>query len=268
MKTDPEAMNGWIALAGLALGSVYYWHYRRYSARASFKTAPLKPFYRQVLQAYCGYYQALGSENKKRFEVRVQNFIDANEFIPRGYSHLNDEMKALIAGAAIQLTFGFEHLNFAHFNKILLYPDDYYSRITLKYHQGEVNPRGFIVLSWSNFKEGFHHPADGRNLALHELAHALRLENAIRNAEFDFIDKKALKDFDKLARKEIEQIRAGGKSFFRPYAASNQHEFFAVAVENFFERPAGFMQYNPALYQCLARVLKQDPLRLFSKNVN
>lgn len=172
-------------------------------------------------------------------------------------------MKALIAGSAIQLTFGFRHLNFVNFKRILVYPDDYYSRITRKYHRGEVNPRGLIVLSWKAFEEGYHDGKDGRNLALHEMAHALRLENAIHNEEFDFIPEKELQYFDRLAIQEVEKMKIGETGIFRKYAAGNLHEFFAVAVEVFFEQPRDFLEEKPELYLALSALLNQDPVRLF-----
>ncbi|MFZ6013111.1 MAG: zinc-dependent peptidase [Bacteroidota bacterium] len=50
-------------------------------------------------------------------------------------------------------------------------------------------------------------------------------------------------------------------NFFRPYACTNVHEFFAVSVENFFERPAQFKNELPELYDILTQLLKQDPLK-------
>lgn len=259
---------GWMAFAYFKGGFGTRGGYRgnrRYNRGRSSKFIPrsIEDQYKRELQAHFRYYQNLSPENKRRFEARVQAFIDANEFIPRSYTHVNAEMKALIAGAAIQLTFGFEHLNFQHFDKILIYSDDYYSKITRKYHQGEVNPRGLIVLSWRNFMEGYEIHDDGRNLGLHEMAHALRLENSIYNDEYGFIDSNDLKQFDRLAQYEMGKIRAEQRTIFRGYAAENVHEFFAVAVENFFERPEVFKSYNSELYYVLSRLLKQDPIRLF-----
>ncbi len=236
---------------------------RRQRRSPNDKFRPLQQEYLEPLQQHFRYYQQLGAENKRRFEVRVQAFIDSNEFIPRSYTSVSAEMKALIAGSAIQLTFGFHHLNFEHFNKILIYKDDYYSRITRKYHAGEVNINGIIVLSWLNFVHGYKDHNDGRNLGLHEMAHALRLENAIENGEYDFIEPRHLHNFNRMAKEEIKLIKRGQTLFFRHYAAMNLHEFFAVAVENFFERPFQFRDYKPELYQCMSELLRQDPLKLF-----
>jgi len=38
----------------------------------------------------------------------------------------------------------------------------------------------------------------------------------------------------------------------------NEHEFFGVAVENFFERPQEFKNAIPDLYAILSKLLNQD----------
>jgi MtfA peptidase len=49
-----------------------------------------------------------------------------------------------------------------------------------------------------------------------------------------------------------------GQHFFRAYGYTNLAEFFAVATENFFERPNEFKKAVPELYAALAKVFKQD----------
>jgi len=181
-------------------------------------------------------------------------------FVPRGeIKEISPEMKTLIAGAAIQITFGYPGIYFEHFWKIILYETDYYSKITQYYHQGEVNTRGFIILTWRKFKEGFDQDTSGRNLGLHEMAHALKIENTILNQEYNFLDDTDLKRFNALAKDEMSHIRNGGSKFFRDYAGTNIHEFFAVSIENFFERPHNFYEYNPKLYNVMVDLLKQNP---------
>jgi Mlc titration factor MtfA (ptsG expression regulator) len=170
-------------------------------------------------------------------------------------------MVVLISACAIQLTFGFPGIYFSHFYRILIYPNDYYSRITRKYHQGEVNRAGIIVLSWSNFLQGYAQRGDGRNLGLHEMAHAMMLENKITNQEFEFLSNDHLDQWSRLAKKEIEQIKKG-ESIFREYGSANIHEFFAVAVEVYFEQPHFLYNQNRQLYETMALLLNQDVLKI------
>ncbi len=221
--------------------------------------------YKPYLRHYFPFYNALSDKNKIHFEKRVQKFIDMKQFIPRGgIAEVTPEMKALIAGSAIQLTFGYPYIYFKHFWRILIYPDNYYSTITRKYHRGEVNLGGLIALSWKDLKDGFRSHADGIHLGFHEMAHALRLINIIENPEYNFYDRKIMVAFDREAKKEIEKIRNSthSVSFFREYGTTNKEEFFAVAVEVFFEQAQAFKDYNPKLYQLLVRILKIDPVLL------
>ncbi len=217
---------------------------------------------REILLKNFTYYQKLDAENKWLFERRVRTFMGMKEFIVRTDEfELTEEMKVMISACAVQLSFGFPGIFFRHFYRILIYPDDYYSTITKKYHQGEVNRGGIIVLSWKNFLLGYMEENDGRNLGLHEMAHALLLEDAIMNGEFEFLDGEALEMWEELVVHEMILIQ-NGNSIFRRYGASNRHELFAVAVEVYFEQPLQMKQYSPRLYATMSKLLNQDILAL------
>jgi len=223
---------------------------------------PVPQLYKDILQKYFGYYQRLSGAAKSRFERKVCNFLYSKKFIPRNMESVSIEARLLIAASAVQLTFGLPNIYLQHFDKILLYPNEYYSSVTKKYHKGEVNPRfGIIVLSWNNFVNGYLKPSDSINLGLHEMAHALRLENIIRQAEYKFFDENLIKRFDAYASRVCSDLNGYG-NFFRPYACTNEHEFFSVAIENFFERSELFRKQVPELYAILTRLLGQDPLKM------
>jgi len=229
----------------------------------------LESRYKPFLLKYFTFYNSLGPKERILFERRVQKFIDMKQFIPRGgIKEVTSEMKAMIAGSAIQITFGYPNVYFRHFWRILIYPNNYYSSITHLYHKGEVNVRGIIVLSWKSFMEGFMDPDDGRNLGFHEMAHALRLINIVDNEEYDFYDRDIMKEFEAEAQNETLKILNSpeGSSLFRKYCVTNADEFFSVAVECFFERPGDFRSYNLKLYTLLTRILKSDPAELYSQN--
>jgi Mlc titration factor MtfA (ptsG expression regulator) len=62
-----------------------------------------------------------------------------------------------------------------------------------------------------------------------------------------------------LANEEIQKIKAGNPTVFRSSAGLDDDEFFAVALETFFEKPHEFFDYNPSLYGMLVRLMRQDP---------
>ena len=224
------------------------------------------PNLRKVLSDNFIVYKMLGEKERKLFEKRVCRFIKMKDFrAGRNILEMTDEMRVMVAASAIQLTYGYPDVYFSHFKTIILYAEEYYSTISGEYHQGEVNAGGAIVLSWKNFKSGFSNLTDGRNLALHEMAHALRLTNILDNDEYNFIDWDTMHSFEQLAQKEMRKIENDENSFFRSYGAANKDEFFSVAVECFFEQPEDFHSYNPELYLLLTQILKIDLLN-FKKN--
>jgi Mlc titration factor MtfA (ptsG expression regulator) len=126
-----------------------------------------------------------------------------------------------------------------------------------------VNPGlRIIVFSWRGIAEGMKILDDGINLLLHEFAHALWLEHKLVGHQYTVLDPQGIEQFEKYAEKEMANLNANEKHFFRKYAFENIEEFFAVAVENFFERTQQFHQEQPELYRILANLFKQDPLTL------
>ncbi len=99
-------------------------------------------------------------------------------------------------------------------------------------------------------------------VGLHEMAHALELENMIENEEYQFFPTQVQQRWKQLAPYYIESIKRGETDFFREYAATNVREFFAVAVEYFFENSAEFQRQHLELYEVLVSLLNQNPLRL------
>ncbi|PZX61327.1 hypothetical protein LV84_00315 [Algoriphagus ratkowskyi] len=215
-----------------------------------------------ILENTFPYYQRLNQKHKDEFVRKLEMVLIGKSFIARGdIREVTPEMKILIGATIIMVTFGWKDLRLLHFKKILVYPSTYYSTISKQYHRGEVNPRhGIIALSWSCFLEGMENQKDGVNLGIHEVAHALKLENQIYyNSESDFFNPEVYDSFQLLANKEIEKVKAGYLTVFRSSAGLNEDEFFAVALETFFEKSHEFFQYNPELYGTLIRLMRQDP---------
>ncbi len=221
--------------------------------------------HREILVKNFRFYGHLPDKSKQLFERRVAKFITLKNFVPRNFEKVTEEMKVLIAASAIQLTFGFPQVFLSYFKNIIIFPDQFYSHAGKNYHKGEVNPKvKAIVLSWKHFSEGYA-SSEGVNLGLHEMAHALQLENIVMNREYNFLHQDAINQWQLLAENEIAKIKAGSAPIFREYGSTNVDEFFAVAVELFFERPKDFMNYSAELYKALANLLKQDPIRLYDR---
>ncbi|MCB9257100.1 MAG: zinc-dependent peptidase [Chitinophagales bacterium] len=211
-----------------------------------------------VLSKYFPYYLALDTGLKKSFILRVEVFLEIKQFIPR-HMNGNADINILIAASAAQLSFGLKNFEILHFDKILIYPDSYFSSIREQYHQGEVNVKmKLIILSVKSFLLGIQDANDGINLGLHEFAHALNIDAFITRRSLFFT--KFYKEWQFFAELEMEKINAGQSNFLRKYASTNLQEMFAVCTENFFERPAQFKEAMPELYQSMVMVYRQNPL--------
>ena len=92
-------------------------------------------------------------------------------------------MKLLISATAVQITFGMRGYMMREFSRIIIYPRQYFNRLTEHHHKGEVNANGVVVLSWEDFYEGIRIPDDDLNLGLHEFAHVLALQR-LQNPAF------------------------------------------------------------------------------------
>lgn len=212
------------------------------------------------------YYRQLSDFDKKQFNHRVKKFIKKKEFIGREGLEVTREMELIIAAKAIMLSFGFGKYELYDFSKILVYPSDYYSRITGNYHKGEVNPRGIIVLSWQHIEEGISDATDNLNLGIHEFAHAyLNEAESIDDNNEGYGEPSMIHNRDalyRLFRNDRVNNELREASIFREYAFTNHYEFFAVACEHFFETPRKLKQSSPEVYHVISKMLNQDTSKM------
>ena len=167
-------------------------------------------------------------------------FIHSKKFETRKDLTLTNEMKLMVSATAVKITFGLKEYLLASFDSIIIYPEEFYSRNSNAISKGETNARGVIVFSWKDFKFGYKYPDDSLNLGYHEFAHAIFIDHFKNNID-DRFSKNYVKWLLHLKyRQTISQIAQ--KHIFRKYVSVNKHEFFAVAVENFFERPEHFRE--------------------------
>jgi len=140
--------------------------------------------------------------------------------------------------------------------KIIVYPTQYYSRITKQNHYGEYNPGlKTIVFSADHLLEGFRIPNDNINLAVHEFAHAISFNVANKLYTRSYVFLFGMNKIKRLISNAEFISKMERTGYFRPYAKTNIHEFFAVSVENFVETPSDFEDQFPKLYSIIKRML-------------
>jgi MtfA peptidase len=249
-------------MIGLVVGIMSY-----FAKKSSTKKGTLSSEEKSILQGFA-FYQTLTKTEQQEFEKRVAFITHNKAFVGRQDLSVTPRMKVLIAATFAQIGFGFNFISFEDFDKIIIFPKAYYSKHTGRHHKGEVNSAGVIMLSWADFLEGYNISDDGYNVGLHEVAHALRLEDAMPGEEYHFLKETDLSNWNRVAEREYNAIRAGNTSFIRSYAGTNRQEFFAVCVEQFFEQPQAFYDALPSLYKALAQLMKQDPLKRKWRTLN
>jgi hypothetical protein len=219
-------------------------------------------FYHSVVSRYFKYYNRLGLAEQRKFLFRTYLFRKARRF---HYIEVREspEMPILISAAAVQLTFGLDAFMLNYFNDVFVLKDDYHYGFYSRPFMGHVDQTG-IYLSWDNFMKGICGQTPNCNVGLHEMGHALAYVNFITETDQDKHFRKEFKNFSKIARPIFGQMQQGKKNILGEYASTNYHEFWAVAVETFFENPVRFKHELPELYMAMAQLLNQDPLNFVS----
>lgn len=195
-----------------------------------------------------------------RYAARVAGLLHTRSWHGRNIA-LTTAMRVAIAATLAQVTVGLRGQLLRRFKTVLVYAEAYRDPRTGELHAGSTSPRdGVLAFSWQHFRSGNAEPHDGINLGLHEAAHALWLQHKHDRRGRPVLEPAMLTHWHRLAEQERLAMEAGAATHFRRYAATNRAEFFAVAVEEFFERPALFRERYPELYATLCVLLRQDPL--------
>lgn len=214
------------------------------------------------LRTHNTYYRSLNLHNQARFLRRVMDFMRYKEF---KYVDLAPDpfIPLLISSAAIQLTFGLNDFRLDFFDKIYVSGSAYQVHWHKQAFQGHVSLQG-IYLSWEHFYHGYRHNDDAHNLGLHEMAHALTYGALMGKASMDKTFRSRFREYYKVASPVYKRMRAGGDSVLDRYAASSFHEFWAVSIETFFEKPILLKTAEPELYRTLCDLLNQDPVEIMT----
>lgn len=203
----------------------------------------------QILNNEFEFYRKLSPKHKKYFEHRVASFIENYQFIGKEDLVVTPQMKILIAATAVMLTFGMRNYLFSVIDRIIIYPDVYYSSFSDDYHKGEFNPMmKAIVFSWKHFLEGYEISNDNLNLGLHEFGHVLHFQGLKSTDTSSTIFSVTYDEIMEQVKYSKNLDRLRNSNYFRIYAYTNEFEFIAVLLEHFFETPIQFQSEFPQLY--------------------
>jgi Mlc titration factor MtfA (ptsG expression regulator) len=156
---------------------------------------------------------------------------------------------------------------------ILIYPgaftslrkeyDGYVVKEAQTVRTGESWTRGPVILSWAHTAQGALNTTDGHNVALHEFAHQLDDLSGYTDGAPLMTKGQSLSEWEQVILeaydRHLEKVEQRRETVLDPYGATAHEEFFAVAVEAFFEQPQALKAEEPAVYDQLAQLLQLDP---------
>lgn len=216
--------------------------------------------WQQWLERFVPLYGALDGDARARFERDVLFFLDEWRFEGVADTAVQDRHRLAVAAGAALILHGRPDWEWPTKRTILLYPDrfddDYLESRDANY-DGMVHAQGPIILTRQAVEESWAYPHNGDNVVLHELAHLFDFTHAEAVGVPTLMDPASAEAWERLVRREMRRA-ARRQSLLRAYAAENGAELFAVAVENFFERPDALKRRHEALYNALANFFNLD----------
>ena len=262
-----------LALALIALGWVVYRRRTARQARAALLATPLAETQRAMIADMVPLTRRLPPDLRPAFEGKINLFLDQVRFLGCNGLDVTEAMRLSIAAQACLLVANSDAW-YSHLTTILVYPGAFKSRQRQQdgyvvteaeiVRTGESWARGPVILSWAHSDRGARDDADGHNVVIHEFAHQLDdLSGQTDGAPALHRDQ----SFAAWARVFVEahdrhraNVEAGRRTVIDPYGAEGHEEFFAVAVEAFFETPAALKRSEAQVYEQLAGYFRLDPV--------
>ncbi|PCH72046.1 MAG: hypothetical protein COC12_06835 [Rhodobacteraceae bacterium] len=253
-------------------GAFGYRHWARQRHRETLLATGLSDHQRAIVAHEVPLTRKLPLELHGKLEGKINAFLEQVDYIGCNGLEVTDEMRLSIAAQACLLVVNSDTW-YDHLTTILIYPSAFKSRklehsgyvVTERetVRIGESWSRGPVILSWAHTRQGAINDRDGHNVVFHEFAHQIddlsghtdgvpNLDKSQKFAEWERVFVTAYKS-------HVQHVQAGRKTVFDAYGAEGQEEFFAVAVEVFFERPAALKEHEPAVYRQLAMLFRLEP---------
>lgn len=238
---------------------------------------PFPEAWRRTIEHNVRLYGTLTADEQARVRSYVQVFAAEKNWEPCAGLIMTDEIRVTIAAQVGILVLGLSPIEyFDHVLSVLVYPDTYVAEQSQTYHGGGVIEesdsarlgeawyRGPVILAWGDVLKESRGERPGRNVTLHEFAHQLDMLNGRDTdgtppLETADQDRRWLEVLNRRYRELVEACEQGRPTTLDCYGATNTAEFFAVATEQFFERPAVMQRRLEDLYGLFREFYRQDP---------
>lgn len=249
--------SGWMVGSAVWL-AVVLWALRRPLRRLRVAQQALPASSRDWLRAHVRLYAE--TDEPERFERDVLFVLDGLRFEGAGGAEPTSRLRLAVAAGAAVLLHGRPDWELPTERTILFVPDTFdeaYGDEEPGVYDGMVHSQGPVVFSVEAVERGWARE-DGSNVVLHELAHLFDFEGWEADGAPSFLDPRSADAWRDLMRREMRRA-ARGDGILRSYAASAPAELFAVATEQFFERPARLRRHHAELFEALVAFYAQTP---------
>jgi MtfA peptidase len=251
--------------------------------RARLRDEPFPPEWLEIIRKNVLFFSRLSPADQAELLGHTRIFLAEKRFEGCDGVQITDEIRVAIAAQACLLLLRRKTDYFPRLLTILVYPSTYVApeQAPLTEHVwnegastrlGETSGRmGSMVLAWDAVKSGAADPSDGRNVVLHEFAHQLDFEDYVADGVPGLTNRQQQLSWRAVMRLEFAALRAadetGIPTLLDTYGAASAAEFFAIAVEVFFERPRALRARHPKLFAELQRYFQQDPTEYSAERV-
>ena len=201
------------------------------------------------------FFRCVGAPHRARFLGMVHAFIREKHWIGAQGFEVTDEVRVTVSAAAVRLVLHLGLQAYDGLTEIVVYAGAYRHPKNDSVILGEAHTWGTVVLSWADVQRGLANPQDGHETATHEFAHVLDIANGSFNGTPNLRSRDDYRPWALALERHFQGLRAdqaAQRHVLRPYGATNEAEFFAVATEAFFEKPRQMKSHLPDLYEVLA----------------
>lgn len=228
--------------------------------RARLARTAFPPRWADWLEQRIPLYAALTDRGRRQFQRDVFWLADELTFDGVEGAEPTDDLRLAVAAGGALLLHGRPDWELPKERSILFVPDTFdeaYGDEEPGLYDGMVHSQGPVVLSVRAVENGWAR-ADGHNVVLHELAHVFDFEGWEADGAPSFLDSRSAEAWTQLVRREMRRAQRGD-GILRSYAGTAPAELFAVATEQFFERPARLRRHHPELFEALEAFYNLTP---------
>jgi len=232
---------------------------RRRKQREAALSNPFPRAWTKLLETRCEHYRRLPRAQRGHFNDQTRVFL-AEKRITGVEMEVSDETKLLVAASAISLSLGWPGYTWDQLPEVLLYPADFDHDYNFGGTDvsGTAHPWGVVIISVPALNRSFDKSSDGYHVGFHEFAHLLDLAHTRFDGIPSYLSDDSIRQWTEIVCTEEDRLRRGD-SVLDPYALSGSVEFFATAVEAFFQIPLKVADRHGQLYAFLSTYFCQDP---------